>query len=132
MCLYHVRLEDEVNHVSQASCPWEEDITYAQRVCDMLGKLILSTLSCMSMTVVKGVELETVPMQSEYWKKVRCSILWSFSRVCHGWIIYHHIIHCSQVVSYTFKNARTGRTPNPDVMCNVEIKFGAFMDYIGR
>ena len=30
------------------------------------------------------------------------------------------------VVEYFFREAAAGRTPNPDVMCNREIKFGVF------
>ena len=52
-----------------------------------------------------GVPLETVSLQKEYWQ---------------------------HVVQYTFSEARAGRTPNPDVMCNSRIKFGVFHDYIGR
>lgn len=52
-----------------------------------------------------GVPLETVPLQREYWE---------------------------QVVAYTVREAREGRTPNPDVMCNSRIKFGMFYDYVGR
>lgn len=33
-----------------------------------------------------------------------------------------------QVVAYFFKEFTAGRTPNPDVMCNKEIKFGIFME----
>ncbi len=33
------------------------------------------------------------------------------------------------VVEYFFKEYETGRTPNPDVMCNKEIKFGMFYDW---
>ena len=79
-------LEDEVAHLNE--CPWEEDLYYAQRVCDQLG-----------------VPLETVSLQKEYWDKV---------------------------VQYTFDEARLGRTPNPDIMCNSRIKFGMFYDYVGR
>lgn len=50
-----------------------------------------------------GTELEVVPLQKEYFEKV---------------------------VSYTIDEVKNGRTPNPDVMCNSRIKFGAFWDYI--
>ena len=50
-----------------------------------------------------GVPLSIVPFQKEYWERV---------------------------VSYTIAEAKAGRTPNPDVLCNAQIKFGAFYDYI--
>lgn len=34
----------------------------------------------------------------------------------------------SKVVEYFFEEYRNGRTPNPDVMCNKEIKFHLFLD----
>jgi tRNA-specific 2-thiouridylase len=34
-----------------------------------------------------------------------------------------------EVVDYMIKEYKAGRTPNPDVMCNKEIKFGAFLKY---
>ncbi|MBU5669858.1 tRNA 2-thiouridine(34) synthase MnmA [Peptoniphilus sp. MSJ-1] len=34
-----------------------------------------------------------------------------------------------QVFSYFLDEYKKGRTPNPDVMCNTEIKFKAFLDY---
>ena len=34
-----------------------------------------------------------------------------------------------EVVDYMIREYRAGRTPNPDVMCNRYIKFGAFFDY---
>lgn len=52
-----------------------------------------------------SVPLEVVPLQKEYW---------------------------DQVVSYTVREAREGRTPNPDVMCNSRIKFGMFYDHVGK
>jgi tRNA-specific 2-thiouridylase len=49
------------------------------------------------------VPLEVVPFQKEYWERV---------------------------VGYTIAEARAGRTPNPDMLCNARIKFGAFYEYI--
>lgn len=48
-------------------------------------------------------DFEIVPLQKEYFDKV---------------------------VSYTINEVENGRTPNPDVMCNSQIKFGSFMDFI--
>lgn len=50
-----------------------------------------------------GVPLEVVPFQKEYWERV---------------------------VSYTVNEVKEGRTPNPDMLCNARIKFGAFYDYL--
>lgn len=36
-----------------------------------------------------------------------------------------------RIVSYVISEARAGRTPNPDILCNKQIKFGAFLDHIG-
>lgn len=52
-----------------------------------------------------NVPLEAISLQKEYW---------------------------NEVVQYTFEEARLGRTPNPDIMCNSRIKFGMFYKYIGR
>lgn len=52
-----------------------------------------------------NVPLEVIPLQKEYF---------------------------DYVVRYTIKEAREGRTPNPDVMCNSLIKFGMFYEYVGR
>lgn len=51
-----------------------------------------------------GVPLEIVPFQEDYWSKV---------------------------VSYTINEVKSGRTPNPDILCNSRVKFGAFLDYCG-
>ncbi|MGZ6250716.1 MAG: tRNA 2-thiouridine(34) synthase MnmA [Candidatus Chromulinivorax sp.] len=49
------------------------------------------------------VQLEVVSMQQVYWQKV---------------------------VAYTIEQVKAGLTPNPDVLCNQQVKFGAFYDYI--
>lgn len=35
----------------------------------------------------------------------------------------------ARVISYFYDEYKAGRTPNPDVMCNKEIKFGLFMEW---
>lgn len=37
-----------------------------------------------------------------------------------------------RIISYTLADIRRGRTPNPDVLCNNRIKFGAFYDAVGH
>ena len=49
-----------------------------------------------------GIELRTVNFAAEYWERV-----------------FEHFLH----------EYRAGRTPNPDVLCNREIKFRAFLDF---
>lgn len=49
-----------------------------------------------------GIELDVVDFTREYWERV---------------------------FAYFLEEYRRGRTPNPDVMCNKEIKFKAFLDY---
>ncbi|MFH0820675.1 MAG: tRNA 2-thiouridine(34) synthase MnmA [Candidatus Peregrinibacteria bacterium] len=49
--------------------------------------------------------LKVIPMQKEYWDRV---------------------------VKYTIAEAKAGRTPNPDVLCNQFIKFGLFYERIGK
>lgn len=43
-----------------------------------------------------------------------------------------HKEYWDNVVSYTIESVRKGLTPNPDVMCNRMIKFGAFDDKCGK
>ncbi|MGE0010445.1 MAG: tRNA 2-thiouridine(34) synthase MnmA [Candidatus Babeliales bacterium] len=52
-----------------------------------------------------GVPLEVVSLQDAYW---------------------------SRVVSYTIAEIKAGRTPNPDIMCNKRVKFGAFFEAIAN
>ena len=49
-----------------------------------------------------GIELNTVSFSSEYWNRVFARFLAEYE---------------------------AGRTPSPDIICNREIKFGAFLDY---
>lgn len=77
-------LEDEVSFLGD--CPWEEDLSYVQAVCEQLN-----------------VPLQVVSLQKEYWERV---------------------------VAYTLAQIKAGRTPNPDVLCNQQIKFGMFLDHI--
>ncbi len=49
-----------------------------------------------------GIRLHTVNFSNEYWDNV-----------------FEHFLH----------EYRSGRTPNPDIMCNREIKFKAFLDH---
>ncbi len=51
------------------------------------------------------VELHIVPFQKEYWDRV---------------------------VSYTIDSVKQGLTPNPDMMCNARVKFGAFYEYLEK
>lgn len=52
-----------------------------------------------------GVSLEVVNLQKEYY---------------------------SRIVSYTLEEVKNGRTPNPDVLCNSFVKFGAFFEWLER
>ncbi len=55
-----------------------------------------------SVSDVLGIKLHTVNFATEYWENV---------------------------FEYFLDEYRSGRTPNPDIMCNKEIKFKAFLDY---
>ncbi len=77
-------LEDELAYLG--NCPWQEDLAYAQAVCDQLN-----------------VPLHVIPLQKEYWERV---------------------------VAYTIAEVKVGRTPSPDILCNQQIKFHAFLDHI--
>ena len=50
---------------------------------------------------------------------------------CKFEIIDLHKEYWDNVVKYTMDKVSRGFTPNPDVMCNTIIKFGAFYDKIG-
>ncbi|MBR1784384.1 MAG: tRNA 2-thiouridine(34) synthase MnmA [Bacteroidales bacterium] len=50
---------------------------------------------------------------------------------CRMEVVDLHREYWDRVVSYTIDTVRRGLTPNPDVMCNKLIKFGAFDDRCG-
>jgi tRNA-specific 2-thiouridylase len=50
------------------------------------------------------VKLVVIPLTKEYWERV---------------------------VAHSLAEIKAGRTPNPDVLCNSRIKFGAFLEHIG-
>jgi tRNA-specific 2-thiouridylase len=52
-----------------------------------------------------GCKMDIVDLQKEYW---------------------------STVVKYTLDTVKNGLTPNPDIMCNLLIKFGAFNEKMGK
>lgn len=56
-----------------------------------------------AVTAKLDVPLEVVPLQKEYWERV---------------------------VKTAIDEVREGRTPNPDMLCNARIKFGAFFEYL--
>lgn len=51
---------------------------------------------------------------------------------CRFEVVDLHREYWDRVVSYTIESVRRGLTPNPDVMCNRLIKFGAFDDRCGQ
>lgn len=51
---------------------------------------------------------------------------------CPLQIVDCHKEYWNQVVKYTMDKVRAGLTPNPDVMCNRLIKFGAFHEKMGH
>ncbi|MDX1805056.1 MAG: tRNA 2-thiouridine(34) synthase MnmA [Alcanivorax sp.] len=59
-------------------------------------------LDAMQVAGVLGIELHTANFASEYWDRVFAHFLAEY---------------------------RAGRTPNPDILCNKEIKFQAFLDH---
>lgn len=59
---------------------------------------------CQAVTTRYGVKFEVIDLHKEYW---------------------------TDVVNYTMDTLKKGYTPNPDIMCNTLIKFGAFYKKIG-
>lgn len=51
---------------------------------------------------------------------------------CKLKVVDCHKEYWSKVTRYTMEKVKAGLTPNPDVMCNRLIKFGAFDEKMGR
>lgn len=51
---------------------------------------------------------------------------------CKLEVVYCHKEYWNQVTRYTMEKVKAGYTPNPDVMCNRLIKFGAFNEKRGK
>ncbi|CAG9462001.1 unnamed protein product [Pedinophyceae sp. YPF-701] len=58
---------------------------------------------CSAVCDAAGVPLHVVPLSNEYWDRV---------------------------VEHSIQEVASGRTPNPDVLCNSRVKFGAFFEYL--
>eukprot|EP00891_Asterochloris_glomerata_P002989 jgi/Astpho2/2989/Aster-x1107 len=58
---------------------------------------------CQQVCDAAGVSLEVVPLTEQYWDRV---------------------------VAHSISEIRAGRTPNPDVLCNSRVKFGAFFEHL--
>jgi len=87
----------------------------------------------------QGYQVETVFMRNWDLDKndPHCSAdqdLADAKAVCHKLQIPIHTVNFSKeywnkVFQYLLDEYAAGRTPNPDIMCNKEIKFKAFLDY---
>jgi tRNA-specific 2-thiouridylase len=58
---------------------------------------------CRAVCARLGVPLHVVPLSTQYWDRV---------------------------VAHSIAEIRAGRTPNPDVLCNSRVKFGAFLEHL--
>jgi len=58
---------------------------------------------CQQVCSALDVPLEVVPLTQEYWQRV---------------------------VEDSISTIKAGRTPNPDILCNSRVKFGAFYDHL--
>lgn len=84
---------------------WLEDELAHLNECPWEEDVAYATAVCeaASRRFGRKVELESLPLQREYHERI---------------------------VRYAIDEARCGRTPNPDVMCNSRVKFGAFLSAI--
>lgn len=77
------------------------------------------------------------PEEKEEWDCTSEEDLEMATALCHKYKCRLEVIDCHQeywdkVTTYTMEKVRNGFTPNPDVMCNRLIKFGAFHEKRGH
>lgn len=89
---------------SWSSCPWEEDVEAAEAVLDSVaeGRSGGEAGGGGSGGAARR-PLTLVPLTEHYWRRV---------------------------VDAAVSDLRRGRTPNPDVLCNSRVKFGAFVEML--
>lgn len=99
---------------SWSSCPWEEDVEAARAVLDAVygdadeagdaaGAAAGGEDGTRKEKKLKRRPLTLVPLTEHYWRRV---------------------------VDAAVSDLRKGRTPNPDVLCNSRVKFGAFVEML--
>src|ERR1035437_2839772 len=81
---------------------------------------------CVTGVFIKVWQADFLPCN---WKEERLDAM----RVCAKLHIPFLTFDCrkeykKEVVDYMIREYKAGRTPNPDVMCNRHVKFGAFFD----
>ena len=77
------------------------------------------------------------PEEQEEWDCSSEEDLEMCTAICHRYGLKLEVVDCHQdywdkVTRYTMDKVRAGFTPNPDVMCNRLIKFGAFYEKRGH
>ena len=77
------------------------------------------------------------PEEEEEWDCSSEEDMEMCTAICHRYGLKLEVVDCHQdywdkVTKYTMDKVRAGLTPNPDVMCNRLIKFGAFYDKRGH
>lgn len=66
-----------------------------------------------------------------------CFLTWALLQVCDQLSVPLSVVpltnqYWERVVSHCVQEIKNGRTPNPDVLCNSRVKFGAFFEYLSK